>query len=83
MKLAPEDKYYDPIISLDGGVDGCDSYRAILSDIKELMSPDGICLVEIGFDMMLNVKKIIEICNLKLINVHKDLNGHDRVIEIK
>ena len=43
-KLQTEVKNYDPLISLDGGIDGCDSYRAIFKDLRELLAVGGLCL---------------------------------------
>ena len=81
-KLQVEVKNYDPLISLDGGVDGCDSYRAIFKGLKELLSTKGLCLIEIGYDLLEDIKIILKEFNLNLIKVHKDFYGHNRVIEI-
>ena len=35
-KLDVEVKNYDPLISLDGGNDGCVSYRAVLGNLSSL-----------------------------------------------
>ena len=81
-KLQTEVKYYDPLISLDGGIDGCDSYRAIFKDLRELLATGGLCLFEIGYDLLDNIKIILKEFNLNLIKVHKDFYGYSRVIEI-
>ena len=81
-KLQTEVKYYDPLISLDGGIDGCDSYRAIFKDLRKLLAIDGVCFFEIGYDLLDNIKIILKEFNLNLIKVHKDFYGHSRVIEI-
>ena len=81
-KLQSEVKNYDPLVSLDGGIDGCDSYRSIFRDLRELLSIDGICFFEIGYDLLDDIKSILKEFNLNLIRVHKDLQGHNRVIEI-
>ena len=81
-KLQTEVKNYDPLVSLDGGVDGCDSYRAIFKDLRELLAEGGLCLFEIGYDLLDNIKIILKEFNLNLIKVHKDYYGHSRVIEI-
>ena len=78
-----EVKNYDPLKSLDGGIDGVQSYRAIFSGIKELLSKDGLCLFEIGFDILESVKALLKEFDLKLIKIHKDLRGCDRVLEIR
>ena len=81
-KLQNEVKNYDPLISLDGGIDGCDSYWVIFKDLRELLSIDGVSFFEIGYDLLDDVKIILKEFNLNLIKVHKDLYGHTRVIEI-
>ena len=81
-KLQIEVKNYDPLISLDGGIDGCDSYRAIFKHLRELLSVDGLCFFEIGYDLIDDIKILLKKFNLNLIRVHKDFNGHSRVIEI-
>ncbi len=81
-KLQIEVKNYDPLVSLDGGIDGCDSYRAIFKDLRELLAVGGLCLFEIGYDLLDNIKIILKEFNLNLIKVHKDFYGHSRVVEI-
>ena len=81
-KLQIEVKNYDPLISLDGGIDGCDSYKAIFKDLSKLLSNNGVCFIEIGFDMLEDIKIILKETNLNLIKVYKDFQGHNRVIEI-
>ena len=81
-KLQTEVKNHDPLVSLDGGIDGCDSYRAIFKDLRELLATDGVCFFEIGYDLLDNIKIILKDFNLNLIKVHKDFYGHSRVIEI-
>ena len=81
-KLQTEVKNHDPLVSLDGGIDGCDSYRAIFKDLRELLAVGGVCLFEIGYDLLDNIKIILREFNLNLIKVRKDFYGHSRVIEI-
>ena len=81
-KLQVEVKNHDPLISLDGGKDGCDSYRAIFKYLRQLLAINGLCLIEIGFDLLDEIKIILNECDLNLIRVHKDFYGHSRVIEI-
>ena len=81
-KLQIEVKNHDPLISLDGGIDGCDSYKAIFKDLSKLLSDNGVCFVEIGYDMLEYIKIILKESNLNLIKVYKDFQGHSRVIQI-
>ena len=81
-KLQIEVKNHDPLISLDGGIDGCDSYKAIFKDLSKLLLNNGVCFVEIGYDMLEYIKIILKESNLNLIKVYKDFQGHSRVIQI-
>ena len=48
--LAKNVKDHDPLISLDGGNDGLDCYRAIANQSTHLINDKGYILVEIGHD---------------------------------
>ena len=47
-KLSKSVKIYDPILSLDGGEDGLNSYRLIASDLKRIISMNELIIIEIG-----------------------------------
>ena len=81
-KLQLEVRNYDPLISLDGGIYGCDSYKAIFKDLSKLLSNNGVCFMEIGYDILEDIKIILKESNLNLIKVYKDFQGHSRVIQI-
>mgnify|MGYP001163615708 CR=1 FL=1 len=82
-KLQDEVKKYDPILALDGGEDGCDSYRAIFSNIRDLLSKDGVIVIEVGYDILKTVKKIIKNSGFKILKIYKDILGIDRTLLIK
>ena len=82
-KLQNEVKNYDPILALDGGEDGCDSYRAIFSNIKYLLSKEGVIVLEVGYDILKTVKQIVKNSGFKVLKIYKDLLGVDRVLLIK
>ena len=56
--------------------------RDRFKDLRELLAVGGLCLFEIGYDLLDNIKIILKEFNLNLIKVHKDFYGHSRVIEI-
>lgn len=46
--LEADVRVHDPSAALDGGADGLDCYRAILSDLARLLAPEGIAVLELG-----------------------------------
>ena len=69
----------EPIIALDGGMDGLDFYRNILVNSKKYLNDNGTICLEIGY----NQKEIVmNLFKNKYKNVYckKDLAGNDRVI---
>ena len=46
--LQAEVREFDPRRALDGGVEGLDGYRAIATDARRLLAPDGALVVELG-----------------------------------
>ena len=78
--LAKNVKDHDPLISLDGGNDGLDCYRAIASQSTNLVKGKGYILVEIGHDQAIEVEKIFGNNDFLLINKVKDYSKLDRVL---
>jgi release factor glutamine methyltransferase len=74
---------HDPILALDGGEDGLDAYRAILTEIKPLLSPGGIVLFEIGFDQGESVPRLVEESGATPVRVIPDSGGNPRVVECR
>ena len=79
-KLSKSVKIYDPILSLDGGDDGLNSYRLIASDLKRVVSKNALVIIEIGYNQSLQVIEIFKKNNFKLIKKYNDINGLDRVL---
>lgn len=46
--LMPEVALHEPAAALDGGADGLDAYRAIMSQLPRLLVPGGIAVLELG-----------------------------------
>ena len=79
-KLSKSVKIYDPILSLDGGDDGLNSYRLIASDLKRIISMNALIIIEIGYNQSLQVIDIFKKNGFKLIKKYNDINGLDRVL---
>ena len=82
--LAPEIKNHEPVSALDGGPDGLDCIRKILSSACDYLVPGGDLLVEIGSDQKSDVMAFAKTCaGYAAIEFIKDLAGHDRVVHLK
>jgi release factor glutamine methyltransferase len=73
---------FDPHIALDGGSDGLDAYRSILSDLDRLLSRGGRGFFEIGFDQADAVSLLAEKQGFAT-GFHRDLAGIERVAEFR
>ncbi|MEH0002871.1 MAG: peptide chain release factor N(5)-glutamine methyltransferase [Holosporaceae bacterium] len=80
--LAAEVRLFDPSLALDGGAQGLLAIKEILEGAPAFLTPQGLLLVEIGFDQKKAVlslaKDFFEDCT-----VMQDLSGHDRVLVCK
>lgn len=79
--LEPEVRRYEPMLALDGGVDGLDAYRALLPLMTAYLKPGGRFAFEIGADQGKAILALGEACDeLKDIHLVPDLGGRDRVL---
>ena len=79
-----KDVQAEPHIALDGGKDGLDFYKKILTESYKYLAPNGYLILEIGYDQG-NIVINLEHKNLKLVTKGpiKDLAGNDRVVIFK
>ncbi len=84
--LMPEVRKYDPLAALDGGIDGLDAYRTIISQINEKLSDFRFIVFEIGKDQDKCVKNILmsykSLGTFSNISYKCDLNRIKRCIAI-
>lgn len=73
----------EPIIALDGGIDGLDFYRRIAFKAKNFLNVDGYLALEIGYNQKAEVYKILLENRFTEILSVKDFSGNDRVIIAK
>lgn len=71
---------FDPRSALDGGADGLDAYRRILSDLARILAPRGRGAFEIGHDQAESVAAIAVQHGFSIDAVVKDYAGNDRVV---
>jgi len=83
-ELQPEVRMYEPMHALDGGDDGLDAYKSILSSVAFYLKDDGLLMMEIGFDQAGDLEKLCSESNsLELLEILKDYGGRDRVVIIR
>lgn len=74
-------KDYEPRAALYAGPDGLDVYRKITEEVTQFLKPDGILLLEIGYQQGPAVRGLLEqTAAFAQIRIDKDLQGHDRVV---
>lgn len=78
--LQPEVQF-EPHIALDGGDDGLKYYRKIRKEFAEHLTPNGILIMEIGYNQGQSVPALFE--GFGRVNVYKDLCGNDRVVTVE
>jgi release factor glutamine methyltransferase len=78
--LASEVRYHDPVMALDGGLDGLDAYRSIAAGAGRHLEEAGRVAVEIGFDQRQDVIGIFEAEGFALKGSAKDLGGNERAL---
>jgi release factor glutamine methyltransferase len=79
-------RHHEPRLALDGGSDGLELIRRLLSQSQGLLEPGGALLVEIGAYQAEEAKEIAETVFPEqgtLVRIHPDLAGRDRVLEVQ
>ncbi len=79
-KLAIEVKGYDPLIALDGGIDGLDAYRNIFTQCSQNIANNGRLYLEIGHDQCETVVELAKQAKWKFVRLIKDLGANDRAL---
>ncbi len=83
-ELSPVVRLHEPLTALDGGRHGLDSIASILGQAACRMKPEGILLMETGFDQKQAVKDItMKQGTYKSPVFFKDLAGHYRLARIQ
>lgn len=74
---------HEPRLALDGGEDGLIFYRRLAERTREFLKEGGRAFWEIGYDQGETAAAIARGQGLRLIEVRKDLAGHDRVVIVE
>ena len=80
LELMPEVKEHEPMMALDGSEDGLFFYRILAEQAADFLNPEGLLIMEIGYNQAEDVKNLLANNNFIGIRVIKDLAGHDRVV---
>jgi release factor glutamine methyltransferase len=81
--LEPEVIAFDPMLALDGGVDGLDPYRRIASDLSRLLRPGGAACFEIGWRQGAEVTAILRAAGFDQARIFRDNGQRDRVVAVE
>lgn len=79
-------RYHEPKLALNGGPDGLEVIRRLVSQSQGLLKPRGALLIEIGANQAEAAKEIAGTFFPQdgvAIRVHPDLAGRDRVLEVQ
>ena len=80
--LEIEVRDFDPILALDGGRDGLDFYRRVISEAPKFLNDGGKIYLEVGVNQADKVAKLLS-KEFENIEIHKDLAQIDRFIIAK
>jgi release factor glutamine methyltransferase len=73
----------EPVLALDGGPDGLDLYRKLLNLAPDWLAPNGRLLLEIEATQGIQARNLVcDTFSEAEIHLHRDLAGHDRILEI-
>lgn len=74
----------DPSYALDGGKNGLDCYPVIMEYASQLLTDNGVCVMEHGYNQQ---KALIDLISshrkLRLVSAYKDLSGNERAVAVK
>ena len=71
---------FEPVLALDGGLDGLSEIRKVIKKSSELIKINGKFILEIGFDQKDKVVTILKKNGFYINKIQKDLENHDRCI---
>jgi release factor glutamine methyltransferase len=78
--LPPDVRAFEPVMALDGGLDGLDAYRALAPAIRNWLKPNGMAFLEIGAGQANAVEEILAAQGVGIMKVAADLAGIDRCV---
>lgn len=82
-KLDKNVRECDPLVALDGGEDGLDFYREIISKLGKRLNLGGYVFFEVGKGQASEVKKLLKESGFEEIKITKDYNKIERIVSGK
>jgi release factor glutamine methyltransferase len=71
---------YEPRLALSGGEDGLTAYRMLLPTFSNLLSPNGVAVLEFGDGQADAVSALVRDSGMTTVSVHADLGGRERCV---
>jgi release factor glutamine methyltransferase len=80
IETLPGEVRNEPALALDGGTDGLDIIRRIVSGASARLLPEGRIYLEAGPEQMAEIRRLLASAGFTDIEITRDLSGADRVI---
>ena len=71
---------YEPLVALNGGLDGLDLIRKVIYKSNSLLKKNGLLAIEIGFNQYLKVSSLLKQCGFREMSRECDHNHNVRCI---
>ena len=71
---------YEPLVALNGGLDGLDLIRKVIYKSNSLLKRNGLLAIEIGFNQYLKVSSLLKQCGFREMSRQCDYNHNVRCI---
>ena len=71
---------YEPLVALNGGLDGLDLIRKVIYKSNSLLKKNGLLAIEIGFNQYLKVSSLLRQCGFREMSRECDHNHNVRCI---
>lgn len=71
---------FEPMTALDGGVDGLDAYRTIVSSVHDLITEGGMLAFEVGIGQSQDVADLMVNAGFTVLEIRTDLGGIERAV---
>ncbi len=79
-ELQTEVKKFDPMLALDGGIDGLNPYKILAKSLPKNLKENGFFVLEFGIGQADDVCKILQESHLRILNVNRDLGNRQRCV---